>query len=699
MSFETDFLPLTLKLATTTPLSTEVLSLRPLQLAQLSGEANVEASVTGAADLPLLSSKVRAQIEGDQAVLNASGSLSPEALLPLLENGPWEGSPGLAIIEEAGGEIFFEASAVLPGMKENTPVRGNEQLWLENANLTIKPGSELRVGAVTDPQTQAPWSRVGWQQALATLKVEAPLTLSTEGWPGNLRLSATDIQGTLQEKKGEPAVNFQLSEATCDFAGTTECATAIQANSPQLTFKDSGVTVNDLVLSSSLTFTAGKQQNEIRVSDFFAKATSVTSGPVQATGLLVTASAGRCLNMDKKIHCESAPQVTAESVKTADPAIELGGTVAIAPIKLTRLEDKLEFHAQYDIAEASVRWEDGGEVNFNGTGELSLTDTLLRGTGQISTGDIRAQSNWSHNLETTSGSAKLELPRISFSEEEPLSKSITGLPVDLVAGALSATAHMSWPADAKDQVQLSLDGVAGVYDKSFATGINTSLRLLRAGDNWVTADPQPVSIDAVDVGIGIKDIHFDLSITEQRDIVLSSLSAKLLEGEINSESLTWNLDDQPRRSLLSASGISLRALEKEMEAENFAASGTLDLQIPVITGPDGITVEAGKVEARPPGGRLRYYGAFSPAMLAGNPQLKMLSGALEDYSFRTLGGTLNYPPSGDMQLQLKLVGRSDSVAKDRDLIINLNLENNVPSMLRSLQASRDLSEALQKNLE
>ena len=203
----------------------------------------------------------------------------------------------------------------------------------------------------------------------------------------------------------------------------------------------------------------------------------------------------------------------------------------------------------------------------------------------------------------------------------------------------------------------------------------------------------------MDTGVSIKNLHFDLSLAKNGDLALGGFSAELLEGALTSDELFWNLNGEQRQSHLQFTGLSIGALAREMESTNFAASGLLDAKIPITTDRQGVTVEDGSVQSRPPGGRLRYYGAFSPTMLGSNPQLKLLAGALEDYNYRDIHGTINYPLSGDLKLNLKLTGRSQAIDANRDLIINLNLENNVPSMLRSLQASRDLTDVLEKQVQ
>lgn len=706
ITLDSDFVPLALKMETTEPLSAQISSVRPLQLRQLSGEAQVNADVTGNTIAELLSASIRAQSTTDKPGLHASGTVFPQQLHALLKETALAKHPELAAIESTTGTLLFAMHAQLAGPGEDLAISVNDRLLVHEASLELKSGSELRLATAPGAAGKSLLNQLGWKQISAEVNLEAPVILSTKGWPGDIHLSATDLRGTLQggtlQKKvgNETApVLFQITDASCQFSDTSNCSAMARTEATKLALAEPEATVADLKLSTSLNIKNTKSGNEFKLAKFAAEVGKLHSAEVLVEGVSFNSPSFTCIGEDGEIRCEGESTMTALSAGRSEPAFNVGGTLSFPSLVFAHGDGQSKINASYQIPGGQLRWLDGGQADFMGNGELSMENGQLRGNGQVSAGDIQVEGSWSHNLDTASGAAKLEMPNVSFSKERPLSQSATGLPVDLVAGSLAGTARFSWPAEELDQIQLSLNEIAGVYEKSFATGITTSLELQRSEDFWRTPEPQPVSVSSVDVGVSITDIRFDLSVSEERDIILSSLTAATLGGEVSSKSLSWNLDNQPRRSLVSAKGISLRALENEMEAENFAASGTLDLQIPVVTGPDGITVENGEVEARAPGGRLRYYGAFSPQMLAGNPQLKMLSGALEDYNFRTLGGTLNYPPSGDMQLKLKLVGRSDSVARDRDLIINLNLENNIPSMLRSLQASRDLSEALQKRLE
>ncbi|GAA5525654.1 hypothetical protein Maes01_02226 [Microbulbifer aestuariivivens] len=708
-------LPLTVQLQTPTPLSAQISSLYPLKLQQLSGEAAIDAEMNSSNGAPLsgnntlypkiLSTNIKTQSSAGEQRLIGEGKVHLAPLLGLLAKTTIAKFLEPFDIEQVDGTLLFAYEAHLPSMAKTHFLASDTPPLIEESFLSLRAGSEISAKIIPAPRFSG-IKKIGWEKIFTRIKLNHPINLSSKRWPGELVLSASEIEGTVQQdpEKEDAGIGFLIRDASCVLSRTTTCSTAVSAKSEKLPLAQTGVTLEDINVSSQLQVSYSRLESDIEFGEFLLKAGTVSGSSLQGAGLSITSPSLVCHGGPDRSLCNGSVTTHLESIAfrghDSAPKLHISGTLSmpVSAMVFERQAGRLTLNAPYQLTHGVLKWGNNGEARFTGSGDLSLVDNLLRGEGKASIGNIPFNGNWMHNFDTSVGTAELQLEGSSFSQSQSLRQSVRGAPVDIVAGSLSAEARFSWPAEKKDRIQLSLHNIVAVYEESFATGINTAIKLSHSGEFWRTEKPQPVSISSMDVGMGITDIHFDLAVSGERDIVLSHLSAKMLGGEVTSNSLRWNLDGTPRQSMVSFSGLSLKALENTMKSDNFAASGTLDLQIPVVTGSEGVTVENGEVEARPPGGRLRYYGAFSPQILAGNPQLKMLSGALEDYSFRTLTGTVNYPPIGDMQLQLKLVGRSDSVAADRDLIINLNLENNIPSMLQSLQASRDLGEALQEKL-
>lgn len=530
------------------------------------------------------------------------------------------------------------------------------------------------------------------------IQLPQPITLRSESWSDDLRLAATAVTLQAQEASGKVSAEARLREIDCSIGEETRCSMKVNANSPQLQLGGKQLSIRKPTLNTRAQLLLQNRRQQWRLRQMRVAAETVRTESAELKSLALESPLLECDLAEGKLACSGDNLASSFSALEAE-GLHVSGDVQFSEVEFGQSEDGIQASAGYSSEELHLQVQEDYILAAKVKGSLNLNHDTLSGKSHIQAGALEILGQWQHDLEKGKGDTEFTLAETEFSQRQPLSQSIKGLPLDLVAGTVSAKGRYSWPQPQGDAIQLTLDQVAAVYDETFAVGARGQISLYRQGEQWVTREPQPLQLDTLDVGLPVQKIHFALALDEQRNLTLVDVNAKLLGGELQSPQLVWNLAGEQRRSQVLLNNIALADLAQQMEAKNFTASGALHLQIPLITGPDGVTVEQGKVRAQPPGGRLRYYGAFSADMLASNPQLKLLAGALEDYNFRELSGTLDYPPNGDMQLELKLVGRSESVAADRDLIINLKLENNVPAMLRSLQAGRNLSEALEKRIQ
>jgi hypothetical protein len=58
--------------------------------------------------------------------------------------------------------------------------------------------------------------------------------------------------------------------------------------------------------------------------------------------------------------------------------------------------------------------------------------------------------------------------------------------------------------------------------------------------------------------------------------------------------------------------------------------------------------------------------------------------------------TTDYKPGGDLVLQVRLEGNNPQWQEGQPVHLNLNLEENIPTLLRSLQLSSEISEQVEK---
>lgn len=685
--------PIAASLSTTEPLAVKLAALQPPRPEELSGGGHFELVPVG--QPPLLQARFETRADRGIPALALTGTVDLSAATPFLRSRDWQRGSAPLRPDSASGTVHFRGAAKLkpPGSR-----RDSGRDWLRDLSLTLLPESRASIALVAGDDKDSGPARFGWHKGAVDIQLPQALTLSAPRWPGEIRVTAGAMTLRAEEDRGSLSAEAQLRQVECRIAGGTHCSLQLSAGSPQLAQADGKLSLQGPAVSAQLELSleGDRQRWQLRQTEL--RVEKLTRDTLVVERLSLQPPHLECTLTPMDPVCGSA-RLTAGFSTLEAPELRASGALVFDNVQFKTVDDHLSASADYRSDALNLQMQGRYKLDAKLEGQLSLVGGALRGETRAQAGPLQLRSQWQHNLDSARGGAHFTLPPVEFSRAAPLSESVQGLPVDIVAGTISASGHYSWPQAQGDRIELHWDKLAAVHGDSFATGAVGRLSLARRGEHWVTDKPRAMQLDTLDVGIQVKNIRVTAALDERGDLTLGSVSAELLGGTLRSPQLVWNLEGEERRSEVLLEGISLRELAGEMEAENFAASGILDLHIPLVTGADGITVTQGKVQSRPPGGRLRYYGAFSAEMLSGNPQLKLLAGALEDYNFRELSGTVEYPPSGDMQLQLKLVGRSKSVAVDRDLIINLNLENNIPSMLRSLQASRDLTEALEKQLQ
>lgn len=685
--------PLRLSADTAEPLSVDLVSLRPLKPRQLSGRANIRILSPGAEQGTLLQLQLDARTPRDAPLLTATGDLDLRAAAPLLQSARWREVLSPVAMSSPEGSLSFRGTAELLPLAEMDAQRRRNPLRRFTVTLLPEGSAKAVVGS---PDRNSLLAQLGWNRGAVELQLPAPVTIAATRWPGPVQVETETVRIRARAVTETPSLDATLKNISCQLEEDIHCTLSQESAISQLKFD--GIEIRQLQTAGQLEFSRKGGQQELRLANPSVSAGAIRTETVTVDSLALESAEMQCTRLKQNFQCRSA-SASIDLGALSGPEFQAKGSLALSDLHLASAADQLRAGARYQSDSLQLRACSDYRMEASVLGELNLKGNQLDGNSRLRSGALAIDSEWQHRLDSDSGSATFTLEPATFSQQQPLSDSVEGLPLDLVAGTLSAKGRLSWPAAQRDFLDARLDKVAAVYGDIFAVGIAGQLSTGRRGDHWIAPRPQPFTVETLDIGVPVENIRFAVSLDEKRDLVLTGVRAELLDGALKARELRWNLDGEPRSGLVHLSGISLRTLTRKLETDNFAATGIVDLQIPLQTADGGITVKQGRIEARPPGGRLRYYGAFSADTLSANPQLKLVAGALEDYNYRELSGTVEYPPSGDMQMQLKLVGRSESVAADRDLIINLNLENNIPDMLRSLQASRDLTEALEKQLQ
>ena len=183
------------------------------------------------------------------------------------------------------------------------------------------------------------------------------------------------------------------------------------------------------------------------------------------------------------------------------------------------------------------------------------------------------------------------------------------------------------------------------------------------------------------------------------DGVLSSpgVRAEVAGGRIATTPVQYTSKDGAAQFEMRVEGVALDKL-LALEGGDIEGSGTLDGTLPVRLVNNTPTIQNGVVTARPPGGRIAYAAAGQIAEYARGPGLDFAFTALQDFRYDTLTAAVEYAQDSNMKLAVRLHGRNPAIEGGRAIHYNLNINENVADLLRSLRASTDVSDRFAKRL-
>lgn len=252
--------------------------------------------------------------------------------------------------------------------------------------------------------------------------------------------------------------------------------------------------------------------------------------------------------------------------------------------------------------------------------------------------------------------------------------------------------------------QLQLTGGEGVYDRAGFKGLTLPLSVSLQGEQ-LRLVTEGLRLDSLDPGLELGPLQARGSYTAQLArpaqgvIELRAASLGVLDGRIVLEPGSINLG-QPRQSLVArVEGIELARLFEVYPAEGLSGRGTLDGRFPVSLVDGRLLIEDGRLQAREPGGVLRYQTEQLRSMAAGNPNLEQLAAALDDFRYRVLASDVSYDEQGVLVLGLRLEGSNPAFQQGRQVNLNIRLEEDIPALLTSLQLSGQVSDIIRKRIE
>ncbi|MDJ0709470.1 MAG: YdbH domain-containing protein [Woeseiaceae bacterium] len=329
---------------------------------------------------------------------------------------------------------------------------------------------------------------------------------------------------------------------------------------------------------------------------------------------------------------------------------------------------------------------------------LSLIDGALQGSGTLTDDCGALRSDFEIGYSAKSGEYVLDVHELGMDFGRcPLADLVSGLPAafDLVAGQLTLDGGIDSRNSPATRFAVALNDLAGRFENLAFAGVSAKATLEDAGDSGYRLADAELSADLLDAGIEVRNIEFGATVglsPLQADV--SSLSMRALGGAIDARPFTYAHETKENRLMLDVDSVQLGLIVDLAEFEAVEAEGAVSGTIPIIVGADSIRVLNGKLSSNEPGGTIRYRagGADSDDPDSG---FALVTRMLEYFEFDSLLSDVSYDENGVLRLQMTLRGINPEQDPLQPIVLNLSVENNIPDLLRSLQAVRSIEDILE----
>lgn len=427
------------------------------------------------------------------------------------------------------------------------------------------------------------------------------------------------------------------------------------------------------------------------------KTISATSAELQIHGALSYEDQSFVLSLNQHSHG------LAQNLRGRGFAIPRFRAALRAPARLTLSDQQLLLAPlRFTSNNLQVSYQGTKLPRFRVTGDVSLHNNIASGTVHVASRvnelseQITVSVPFSHRLDSGIGRGTVHSKPIRFSEQQRFLPNIIPnwqWPADLVAGSINLSGQLNWDGAAVAAIiDVRLNKLGSFYREVLFNGIDGTVTL-----DWPEARAAiEVTAEQLQAGMVMNNLALSAGFSDG-NVLIKTVQLSLFEGILSTSNITIDPQNVEFKSIIALQGMELsKLLGVEQGIEG---SGIIDGQLPIeVSGPT-LMINNGELKARKPGGVIRYTGTVPAAAIRTSPELQMAIDALKNFHYKVLDINASYAENGKMTLAIRLEGRNPDMRNSRPVNFNLNVTEDVPSLVKSLMLTREISDNLQKRIE
>ena len=406
-------------------------------------------------------------------------------------------------------------------------------------------------------------------------------------------------------------------------------------------------------------------------------------------------------------------RLAADLVKILVPSVRTSAESAISELATNLQLEEMEFRVGdllsggFNFSSSAFRLDNSIADISNPaySGKLLLEKDTLTGVLEVDLDQrLRLGIGLQHFFLRDTGDVVLKLAPYEFTQAQPLSALITPkeLEADVLSGQIEALANISWSKQLDDSwrfggpITLKIDRLSGYYTDYFFVDLNTDLFAEATTPLGIqVSNPASASLSRIDVGLPLEDLswqyRFD-TLTGEAELI--DFDTSLLDGKLSIPAANYNSAGDRQQVDVVLADLRLASLVALADYPGLEADGLISGYLPFIIEGDTISIERGLVGALKPGGSIRYTPADSTP--SNNQSLLLVNDALSNYQYQTMNTEVFYDEGGELLLSVQLQGLNPDMNNGQEINLNVNITDNIPSLLKSLQASRVITDELER---
>lgn len=368
----------------------------------------------------------------------------------------------------------------------------------------------------------------------------------------------------------------------------------------------------------------------------------------------------------------------------------------------------LQLNAPLKLAVGELRQPHVKPLSWNALGTLAASLDAQQFKGRLlNSGGLNAEVELNHSAKQGIALGARQ-PEFFLRTGNPLEKSLGDWPGLLSLSNGKASFELNWrlpPGSAPQSLALDLrgSGLEGVYDRSEVHGLDLQAKFALKGSQMELQLPQ-VKVASLNPGVTLGPLslqgNYKASLGaplagridwQQAELGLFNGRAWLPAGAVD-------LSTRGQGLILKLEGLALEAILAAYPAEGLSGNGIIDGHLPLGLHDGKLVIQGGEVAARQPG-VLQFRSEKIRSLGQSNPAMQLVATAIDDFRYDKLSSRVDYDDSGKLLLALSLSGRNPELEQGRPINLNVNLEENVPKLLTSLQLSDRVSDTIRKRVQ